>query len=66
MKPNFSKIRTIYLTRKTKVLNYQTDLEIRLYCEQTVLRIWVYMLIANFIFIIKLIYFFLVQLNYKG
>jgi hypothetical protein len=48
MKPNFSKIRVISFTRKTNFLN--------LYFEHIVLKIWVCILIANFIFIVMSIF----------
>jgi hypothetical protein len=55
MKPKLSKIRVIFLPRKWAFYTIRADLEFLLYCEQIVLRIWVYILIANLIFINMLI-----------
>jgi hypothetical protein len=61
LKPNFSKIKLISFIRKTNVLNYHYRLGTSLYSEQTVLRIWLYILIVNFLFIVMSILFFHVQ-----
>jgi hypothetical protein len=51
LKPNFSKIGVILFTSKSKCKIINTDLEILLFWKEIVLRLWMYMLIVNFIFI---------------